>query len=899
MSLCIFLLFALCLSGSFAESSGSGLTWHLTEAGVLTISGTGEMTEHPWTDSASKIRQAVVSDGILNICENAFYNCTNLEDITLSDTVNRIEANAFRYCTHLTDVTLPEAVTTIEEYAFYGSGLTKIKLNEGLAEIGTSAFGNCTSLPEIIIPQSVTHIDNNAFRTGVTLYAVPGSSGAKALGKASMSFQEQGGKYIYRYRFAEDQTENLVLEKTVNKNIESVSAIHADVTVIGNHAFENCLKLKSAEIPSGIKSIEYCAFLGCSNLKSTTIPDSLEEIGYNVFPEGTAVYARVGSLGAKTLGKSHMSFQEQGGKYVYQYRFDEDQAEELLLQQPVSKNIESATDIHEDVTVIGAHAFENCIKLKNVTIPAGVNTIVYYAFSGCKNLESVSFPSDLKTIESYAFSGCEKLESINVPENLEELAYGAFPEATVYYAGIGSEGAKALGRSHLSFRPTGNDTVLLHYIYENNQLKGLELKQILKPHSTVKVPDGVTTFGNNYTGPLKECADKVTCLELPDSISSLRMSSFAGARRTFYIKCNKNSYAESFAKNHGMQYKTESANVIGCDITGVDEKVNWIISHYIFSGMSEYQKVKVINNWLICNAHYDYTYAANDAAGVLIQGVGVCESYARAAQKLLDKAGIENMYLRGTADNGTGGGFQDHAWNLVKVNGSWYHLDTTWNDPAQWNDPAAIGGFERYKYFLLTSAQIGVDHRWSTDIPSTGPQLDEETDDGLVDINGLKFSNVKDQIFTGKAIKPAVVIKDGKTRLKPGEDYKLSYKSNKAVGKATITVTGQGKYKGTRKLSFRIVPASVNLKNLKAGKGKLTVTWQKGVKVDGYEIEYSLKKNFKSSDKVTISKGTVTKKAINKLKSGKKYYVRVRAWKKVKGENYYSAWSNVLNGKTK
>ena len=778
LALGIFLLLSLCLSGSVAESSGSELIWNLTDAGVLTISGTGEMTEHPWTNQTDKIRQVVVGDGILNICSYAFYDCTNLTDVSLPRTLGRIEESAFSYCTQLTNVTLPESTTLIGEQAFRGSGLTQISLNEGLAEIGICAFLECDNLRELRIPSSVTRISDYAFEDGLTLYAVIGSNGAKALGKAGWGFREQGGHYVYRYRFEENLPEVLVLEKPVNRNIESADNIHTQVSVIGSAAFQDCSRLHSISFPSGLK-------------------------------------------------------------------------------------------------VIGSSAF-----------------------SGCKKLENVRFPAGLKEIQSYAFNECSKLSSIEIPEKTEEIGYNVFPDKTIIYAEIGSTGAMALGRNQNSFRPVGNDTVLLRYICESNQIKGLELLKILHPQSTVKIPDGVTTFGTRYfSSPLLEHGGTVTCLELPDSINSLRMCSFAGARRNFYIKCGKNSYAAKFAKSHGLQYQTESAKVIGYDIAGADAKVNWIISNYITSDMSEYQKVRVINDWLTCNAHYDYSYSAHSAEGVLNNGAGVCESYARAAQKLLDKAGIRNMYIGGSANNGSG--YAGHAWNLVNVNGSWYHLDTTWNDPADWNDPAVISGYEGYHYFLLTSAQISGDHSWNIDIPETGPELGEETDDGRVDLNGLKFSSVKDQVFTGKAIKPGVVIKDGKIRLKANEDYTLTYKSNKAVGKATIIVTGQGKYKGTRQLTFRIVPAAVQLKSLKAGKGKMTVTWKKGVKVDGYEIEYSLKKNFKSSEKVSVSKGGTTKKTINKLKSGKKYYVRVRAWKKVKGEKFYSAWSNILNKKAK
>ena len=73
----------------------------------------------------------------------------------------------------------------------------------------------------------------------------------------------------------------------------------------------------------------------------------------------------------------------------------------------------------------------------------------------------------------------------------------------------------------------------------------------------------------------------------------------------------------------------------------------------------------------------------------------------------------------------------------------------------------------------------------------------------------------------------------------------------------------------------------------------------KGSKITGYQVQYSLKKNFSSKKTVTVSKAATTKVVIKKLKSKKTYYVRIRAYKKVKGKKYYSAWSKAKTVKVK
>ena len=159
---------------------------------------------------------------------------------------------------------------------------------------------------------------------------------------------------------------------------------------------------------------------------------------------------------------------------------------------------------------------------------------------------------------------------------------------------------------------------------------------------------------------------------------------------------------------------------------------------------------------------------------------------------------------------------------------------------------------------------------------------------------------VKDQVYTGKALKPAVkVVLNGKT-LTRGSDYTVSYSYNTDIGTALVEVTGVGDYTGTATATFRINPKMVTGLKLTAGKGKLTASWKKSPgDVDGYQLQYALKKNFSSARKVTVSKAATLKKALKNLKKGKIYYVRIRAWKKNSGYTYWSAWSGAKKAKVK
>ena len=176
---------------------------------------------------------------------------------------------------------------------------------------------------------------------------------------------------------------------------------------------------------------------------------------------------------------------------------------------------------------------------------------------------------------------------------------------------------------------------------------------------------------------------------------------------------------------------------------------------------------------------------------------------------------------------------------------------------------------------------------------------EEKPSKDAIDLSKAKISTIPDQIYTGKSIKPALTVTyDGKT-LTEGTDYSVKWKNNKNPGKATVTIKGKGNNKGEKTATFKILPKPVELSSLKAGKKSLTAKWKKGSKIDGYEIQYSLKSNFKSAKKIEIS-GAGTKKAeINSLKKKKTYYVRIRTYKEADGKKYYSEWSDPMEQKTK
>lgn len=131
-------------------------------------------------------------------------------------------------------------------------------------------------------------------------------------------------------------------------------------------------------------------------------------------------------------------------------------------------------------------------------------------------------------------------------------------------------------------------------------------------------------------------------------------------------------------------------------------------------------------------------------------------------------------------------------------------------------------------------------------------------------------------------------VKDSKPATKPSEPV------------TTPSTTQPTTKPSTTKNTETAKPKKTSIKKLSKGKKKFTVTWAKVSGVKGYQIQYSSDKKFKKNNKsVTVTKQKTTKATVKKLKSKKKYYVRVRTYKTVNGKKIYTSWSKVKSVKTK
>lgn len=140
----------------------------------------------------------------------------------------------------------------------------------------------------------------------------------------------------------------------------------------------------------------------------------------------------------------------------------------------------------------------------------------------------------------------------------------------------------------------------------------------------------------------------------------------------------------------------------------LEQKACEIVASNIAKDMPPYMKVFAIHNYIINNCKYAEDYDTNSdpvyytAYGTLVKGEAVCDGYASAASLLFNMCGIENIKIAGES-KGVG-----HAWNLIKLDDEYYHIDTTWDDPVSHNGL----NYLKYDYYNLNDEQISTDHTW-------------------------------------------------------------------------------------------------------------------------------------------------------------------------------------------
>ena len=174
----------------------------------------------------------------------------------------------------------------------------------------------------------------------------------------------------------------------------------------------------------------------------------------------------------------------------------------------------------------------------------------------------------------------------------------------------------------------------------------------------------------------------------------------------------------------GYQYTPEGAAEKRKQDAEEQAVVDAAIASCVTDGMSDYEIAKALHDYLATHNEYDMRlYSGNLPAlsrtsyGALVNRTSVCSGYALAYQHLMEDAGIPCEYVTGMTTRGS------HAWNIVQIDGEWYHVDVTWDDPTPNRE-----GYVRYDYFLKSDSAISRDHvSWEASRACTSTKYDNAT----------------------------------------------------------------------------------------------------------------------------------------------------------------------------
>ena len=174
---------------------------------------------------------------------------------------------------------------------------------------------------------------------------------------------------------------------------------------------------------------------------------------------------------------------------------------------------------------------------------------------------------------------------------------------------------------------------------------------------------------------------------------------------------NASDGGSSGSNNSGNGNSNNNGGTTSGSLSAGEQMAKEIVESIITSGMSDFEKAITIHDWITYNIDYDQTYTNYYLEETLRDRTGVCQGYAEAFNSMAKWAGLECVFIGGFADNGSGDGYVGHAWNRVKIDGSWYNVDTTWDDPTWEGKSPNDHTHNGYAYFLVSDAKLNIDHK--------------------------------------------------------------------------------------------------------------------------------------------------------------------------------------------
>ena len=523
--------------------------------------------------SGLKIKKLMLPDSVTSIGEEAFYQCYDLENITLSKNLTFMGDRAFSECYNLEKITIPEGVTYIGNEAF--ADIYSIGLSEG------------GKPPIFSIPSSVVYIGKNAFsQSDLSELKIEISSDNKMYRMEGRSLLSTDGKTLYEVYYDESKVETIYGEKTLRSVTYDENGGKTEDWDLG---ISHRLKDGTYIIPDGIETIK----AGCFNNRiynHIIIPASVKNIENGAFAYIMSIWDRL-TIEVSSENSSFMAFNNmlmdkdkkrilKSFNYSYRmtipttvetidaYAFVGTLAEEFTTFE-IPSGVTSIGDyafrwsdlqsivIPDSVKTIGRGAFSqsgiaeivfpkgiamisdelfeaeyggrSSAQFKSIVIPDGVVSVGEKSFYQCEELTDVSLPEGLQEIGSDAFFMCAKLDNISLPSSLADIGARAFYDCENLKQITLPDGLVSVGDSAFS------DAALTELVIPDsvmflgrNAFFGTDVVKITIPDTIEKISNG-----------LFSACGSLTEVTIPNSVKAIGAEAFSYCRSLSTINLPK------------------------------------------------------------------------------------------------------------------------------------------------------------------------------------------------------------------------------------------------------------------------------------------------------------------------------------------------------------------------
>ena len=863
-------------------------------------------------NECSNLKTIIFEEGSTVIADALFRGCDGLESVTIPNTVTQIYGYAFADCKNLKNINISDSVTVLEENVFQNdTSITEINLPDSITALGRGVFSGCDRLKSIVIPDSVTNIGISAFSECKNLESVTLSKELEKIGENAFyncdSLQSieipKSLKDVYATYDSIDTPNGVFNECDNLKTIafEEGSTVIADalfrgcdgleevkipktVTVIKNHAFNECIKLKAVEISNGMKEIGDSAFSECSNLQKVILPDTVNSMGTNIF------------YNCINLTEVHLPNIRQNITANTFYNCKKLTAINFpstltTIGNSAFSGCESLPEaiLPSGVEKIETNAFKNCKAMKKAVVPDTVSSIGSSAFYGCEALADITLGSKLKKIESQTFYGCTVLPSIVLPYNVTTIGDSAFVNCTKLTQITVPRNTTSIASNAFSY-PKKMTMYGPSDCYAQTYASGKGIKYVTQDIHATSVSLDIT----------EKTAEHYDDFQLTATIAPLNFTDAVvwTSSNEEVATVSDTGYVEICGVGTAVITVTAGNVKAACKIT-VPQLIDWIEfdeDEIELKAGQTYQLKPYISPSDATNKKLKYTSSDTKVAEVSASGLVTARSEGEAK-------------IRAAATDGS----DEYAVCYVTVTGKAKVTGITLDRTS-----AEVKRGEKLTLNVTVSPSYASNKKvvWKSantkiaTVDANGSVTAKAPGRTKITVTSAENSSYQASCTVTVPYKITYKLNKGKNNASNPSTYygkKVTLKNPSRKGYAFAGWYTDAKFKkkitsisSSAKSDYilyakwtKVKVAKASLTSAKNSKSKqILLKYKKVSGAKGYEISYSTDKKFKKA--VTKKNTAKTSYTISKLKKGKTYYVRIRAYKiDSTGKKVYGKYSSV------